>query len=103
MAEWSIAAVLKTVEPARAPRVRIPVSPLFLMCPAYCGAFLFCDSIVMLYPIWQALERIMVKMGNSQLSNSLNQDFYFSYLLLTLDYRLYKIFIGMPLNLIFAI
>ena|GEM_PF-1751857 len=27
MAEWSIAAVLKTVEPARVPGVRIPLSP----------------------------------------------------------------------------
>jgi hypothetical protein len=27
MAEWSIAAVLKTVVPARAPGVRIPLSP----------------------------------------------------------------------------
>ena len=27
MAEWSIAAVLKTVEPARVPGVQIPLSP----------------------------------------------------------------------------
>ena len=31
MAEWSIAAVLKTVEPARVPGVRIPLSPFKIL------------------------------------------------------------------------
>ncbi len=37
MAEWSIAAVLKTVVPARAPGVRIPLSPPKTCCD-FCAA-----------------------------------------------------------------
>jgi hypothetical protein len=47
MAEWSIAAVLKTVVRATEPGVRIPLSPQSFNAPAFNGGFLFyrrCDE-----------------------------------------------------------
>ena len=40
MAEWSNAAVLKTVEASRSPGVRIPLPPLFRKPQHFVGAFL---------------------------------------------------------------
>ena len=46
MAEWSIAAVLKTVVRATGPGVRIPLSPQSLNGPAAGGVFYFSEGAV---------------------------------------------------------